>query len=95
MNRDQYRFISTISHDSLSSLSGIIGISHILLDSELNPDRTQYIKMIYINAVNLIHIFNDIMNINKIERAKMVIDDQKRFLADFCLELENISNLLV
>ncbi len=51
--------------------------------------------MIYINAVNLIHIFNDIMNINKIERAKMVIDDQKRFLADFCLELENISNLLV
>ncbi len=51
--------------------------------------------MIYINAVNLIHIFNDIMNINKIERAKMVLNEQERFLADFCLELKIISNILV
>ncbi|ACQ68142.1 hybrid sensor histidine kinase/response regulator [Candidatus Williamhamiltonella defendens] len=94
INRDQDRFISTISHELLTPLSGIVGLSHILLDTELNPDRTQYLRTIYINAFTLIHIFNDIMNINKIERAEMVLDEQEISLTDFCVELEHISNLL-
>lgn len=95
INKDKNTFVATISHELLTSLGGIAGLAHILLDEELNPDRTQYLKMIYMNAVTSINIFNDIVDINKIERAAVNINYQEIDLGDFLFELKNISTLLV
>lgn len=94
-SRGKTTFISTISHELRTPLNGIVGLSRILLDTELTPEQLSYLKTIYVSAITLGYIFNDVIEINKIERHKIQIDNQPLDFTSFIADLENISGLLV
>ncbi|OZS74867.1 aerobic respiration two-component sensor histidine kinase ArcB [Providencia rettgeri] len=94
-SREKTTFISTISHELRTPLNGIVGLSRILLDTDLTSEQSSYLKTIHVSAVTLGNIFNDIIEMDKIERRKVQLDNQPITLSEFVNDLENLSGLLV
>ncbi|EFM7272140.1 aerobic respiration two-component sensor histidine kinase ArcB [Escherichia coli] len=92
-SRDKTTFISTISHELRTPLNGIVGLSRILLDTELTAEQEKYLKTIHVSAVTLGNIFNDIIDMDKMERRKVQLDNQPVDFTSFLADLENISAL--
>lgn len=92
-SRDKTTFISTISHELRTPLNGIVGLSRILLDTELTAEQEKYLKTIHVSAVTLRNIFNDIIDMDKMERRKVQLDNQPVDFTSFLADLENLSAL--
>ena len=92
-SRDKTTFISTISHELRTPLNGIVGLSRILLDTELTAEQEKYLKTIHVSAVTLGNIFNDIIDMDKMERSKVQLDNQPVDFTSFLADLENLSAL--
>ena len=92
-SRDKTTFISTISHELRTPLNGIVGLSRILLDTELTAEQEKYLKTIHVSAVTLGNIFNDIIDMDKMERRKVQLDNQPDDFTSFLADLENLSAL--
>lgn len=93
-SREKTTFISTISHELRTPLNGIVGLSRILLDTDLNQEQLKYLKTIHVSAITLGNIFNDVIEVDKIERRKVQLDNQPVDFTSFLADLENLSGLL-
>ncbi len=93
-SREKTTFISTISHELRTPLNGIVGLSRILLDTDLNAEQHNYLKTIHVSAITLGNIFNDIIEMDKLERRKVQLDNQTVDFTGFLSDLENLSGLL-
>ncbi|KEY59973.1 aerobic respiration two-component sensor histidine kinase ArcB [Serratia sp. DD3] len=93
-SREKTTFISTISHELRTPLNGIVGLSRILLDTELNDEQLKYLKTIHVSAITLGNIFNDVIEMDKLERNKVQLDNQPVDFTGFLADLENLSGLL-
>ena len=86
-------FSATLSPHSPTPLNGIVGLSRILLDTELTAEQEKYLKTIHVSAVTLGNIFNDIIDMDKMERRKVQLDNQPVDFTSFLADLENLSAL--
>ncbi|MEJ4046055.1 aerobic respiration two-component sensor histidine kinase ArcB [Erwinia sp. SLM-02] len=93
-SREKTTFISTISHELRTPLNGIVGLSRILLDTHLNQEQLKYLKTIHVSAITLGNIFNDVIEMDKIERRKVQLDNQPLDFTGLLADLENLSGLL-
>lgn len=57
----------------------------ILLDTELSPEQLNYLKTIHVSAITLGNIFNDVIEMDKIERRKIQLDNQPIDFTEFIL----------
>ncbi|MEA9390367.1 aerobic respiration two-component sensor histidine kinase ArcB [Acerihabitans sp. TG2] len=94
-SREKTTFISTISHELRTPLNGIVGLSRILLDTQLDNEQQNYLKTIHVSAITLGNIFNDIIEMDKLERRNVQLDNQPLDFTAFLADLENLSGLLV
>lgn len=94
-SQDKTTFISTISHELRTPLNGVVGLSHILLDTPLTEQQRQYLNTIHLSAVTLGNIFNDIIDLDKIERRKLKIARTKIDFRQLLSDLETLSRLMV
>ena len=90
---DKTTFISTISHELRTPLNGIVGLGRTLLDTELTAEQEKYLKTIHVSAVTLGNVFNDIIDMDKMERRKVQLDNQPVDFTSFLADLENLSAL--
>ncbi|WP_432709132.1 ATP-binding protein [Pedobacter sp.] len=67
-------FLSTMSHEIRTPLNAVIGMSHLLLNSNPRPDQEDYLKVMLFSADNLLVIVNDILDYNKIEAGKITFE---------------------
>lgn len=93
-SRDKTTFISTISHELRTPLNGIVGLSRILLDTQLTKEQEGYLKTVYVSAVTLGNIFNDIVELDKVEQRRTQLDIQPINFIDFLSDVKNIAGLL-
>ncbi|HCB08780.1 aerobic respiration two-component sensor histidine kinase ArcB [Alteromonas alba] len=91
---DKTRFIATISHELRTPLNGIVGLSRMLRDTELNEEQWSWVSTIYASAITLGNIFNDIIDLDKLDRDKLELSLKTVSLRDFTEELSSIIRLL-
>lgn len=83
------QFISTITHELRTPLYGVIGITNILLDEHKELGNSPHLSSLKFSAKYLLSLVNDILQINKIEEKKVVLDNHIFNLSD---EIETIRN---
>ncbi len=67
-------FLANMSHEIRNPMNGIIGMMHVLKDSDLTKDQRKYADIVYNSAQALLVIVNDILDLSKIEAGKLELD---------------------
>jgi two-component system aerobic respiration control sensor histidine kinase ArcB len=90
-SRDKTTFISTISHELRTPLNGIVGLSRMLLDDQLTAEQTKHLKTIHMSAITLGNIFNDIVDLDKLDRRRLNLVSNDIDMLDFISDLESLA----
>jgi len=74
-NHAKSQFLANMSHEIRTPMNGMLGIAHLLLDTQPSPQQLQHIKIIDHSARNLLLILNDILDLSKIEANQLHIEN--------------------
>jgi len=88
--RIKENFLANMSHEIRTPINGIIGITGLLKDSELNEQQQEMVALLEVSSRSLLGVINDILDLSKIESGKFKISRVKTQIHNICKDVINL-----